>query len=200
MRRKAFAGCVAGLALGSLVFGTSVAYAEPYAWQNVQIVGGGYVPGIIFNETEPGLVYARTDIGGAYRQDPVTKEWIPLLDWVGPDNWGYTGVASLATDPKEPDLLYLAVGGYTNSWDPNPGAILRSLDRGATWEAPVVLPFKLGGNMPGRSMGERLAIDPNDNSILFLAAPNEQPETASGLWKSTDYGATWDDVGNFPAQ
>ena len=54
-----------------------------YAWRNVEIVGGGYVPGIVFNTTEPGLVYARTDIGGAYRWNARTKRWIPLLDWVG---------------------------------------------------------------------------------------------------------------------
>ncbi|HEX9430764.1 MAG TPA: hypothetical protein VF944_10340, partial [Candidatus Bathyarchaeia archaeon] len=40
-----------------------IAYAQTqtYTFKNVQIVGGGFVPGIIFNQTEPGLVYARTD-------------------------------------------------------------------------------------------------------------------------------------------
>lgn len=47
----------------------------------------------------------------------------------------------------------MAVGMYTNEWDPNPGAILRSTDKGETWEE-TVLPFKVGGNMPGRGMGE----------------------------------------------
>ena len=47
-----------------------------YAWSNVQIHGGGFVPGIIYNPTEQGLVYARTDIGGAYRLDRGTGRWI----------------------------------------------------------------------------------------------------------------------------
>ena len=42
---------------------------------------------------------------------------------------------------------------YTISWDPNPGSILRSTDKGATW-ATTTLPFKVGGNMPGRGAGE----------------------------------------------
>jgi xyloglucan-specific exo-beta-1,4-glucanase len=63
------------------------------------------------------------------------------------------GVDALATDPVEPDRLYIAVGMYSNEWDPNPGSILRSLDQGKTWlESP--LPFKVGGNMPGRGIGE----------------------------------------------
>lgn len=42
---------------------------------------------------------------------------------------------------------------YTNSWDPNNGQILISTDQGKTF-IPSALPFKVGGNMPGRGMGE----------------------------------------------
>lgn len=42
---------------------------------------------------------------------------------------------------------------YTNSWDPNNGQILISTDQGKTF-TPSSLPFKVGGNMPGRGMGE----------------------------------------------
>ncbi|WP_275423926.1 WD40/YVTN/BNR-like repeat-containing protein [Virgisporangium aurantiacum] len=163
-----------------------------YVWRNVEIVGGGFVPGIVFNQRERGLVYARTDIGGAYRYDRRTERWIPLLDWVGWDQWGYTGVVSLATDAVDPDRLYLAVGTYTNGSDPNNGAILRSRDRGASWRVSE-LPFKLGGNMPGRGMGERLAIDPNANRILYLGVRG-----GHGLWRSEDHGASWGRVTNFP--
>jgi hypothetical protein len=88
--------------------------------------------------------------------------------------------------------VYAAVGTYTNSWDPGNGAVLRSSDRGASWQK-ADLPFKLGGNMPGRGMGERLAIDPNRNSVLYLGAPS-----GKGLWRSADSGATWSQVAAFP--
>ncbi|MFG2059210.1 cellulose binding domain-containing protein [Micromonospora sp. NPDC048930] len=170
----------------------AAASAEPYTWKNVRIDGGGFVPGIVFNPTEKNLIYARTDIGGAYRWEQSTQSWTPLLDWVGADRWGWNGVVSLATDPVQTNRVYAAVGMYTNDWDPNNGAILRSTDKGATWQA-TELPFKNGGNMPGRGMGERLAVDPNKNSILYYGA-----EGGNGLWRSTDYGATWARVTNFP--
>lgn len=163
-----------------------------YKWGNVEIVGGGFVPGIIFNQTEPGLVYARTDIGGAYRLDEASQRWKPLTDHIGWDDWSHSGILSLATDPVDTDRVYLAAGTYTNSWDTQNGAILRSTDRGETW-AKTMLPFKVGGNMPGRGMGERLSIDPNKNNILYYGA-----ESGNGLWKSTDYGVTWAQVANFP--
>src|SRR5690349_14956985 len=197
--RRALAGALAAVTTAALVVvahtagaDRSAAAAETYSWGNVEIAGGGFVPGIVFNQSEPNLVYARTDIGGAYRLNPQTNRWIPLLDHVGLDNWGLNGVASLATDAVDPNRVYVAAGMYTNSWDPNNGAILRSSDRGATWQT-TPLPFKIGGNMPGRGMGERLAIDPNKNSILYFGAPS-----GKGLRRSTDSGVTWSQVSNFP--
>ncbi|WP_435228827.1 cellulose binding domain-containing protein [Streptomyces sp. Tue6028] len=166
--------------------------ADTYTWKNARIDGGGFVPGIVFNRSEKNLAYARTDIGGAYRWAESTKSWTPLLDSVGWDEWGHTGVVSLASDSVDPDKVYAAVGTYTNSWDPTDGAVLRSSDRGASWQK-ADLPFKLGGNMPGRGMGERLAVDPNRNSVLYLGAPS-----GKGLWRSTDSGASWSQVTAFP--
>jgi xyloglucan-specific exo-beta-1,4-glucanase len=194
---------VCGLVLAILLGSSANAWAEVppadavndagYRWRNVEIVGGGYVPGIVFNQSEPGLAYARTDIGGAYRWNVATNRWDPLLDWVHWDDWGLTGVDSLATDPNEPERLYILAGTYTNSWDPKNGAILRSRDYGRTF-AKTELPFKSGGNMPGRNMGERLAIDPGSSNVLYLGA-----RSGNGLWRSGDYGKTWARVTSFPA-
>jgi hypothetical protein len=151
----------------------SAATQDNYTWKNVQIAGGGYVPGIVFSRAQANLIYARTDIGGAYRWNNSTSTWTPLLDWVGQSNWGYNGVYSIAPDPVNANNVYAAVGMYTNSWDPNNGAILRSTNQGASWST-TALPFKLGGNMPGRGQGEKLAVDPNLPSVLYFGAPSGQ--------------------------
>ena len=166
--------------------------ADPYTWKNAVINGGGFVPGIIFNETEPNLIYARTDIGGCYRWQQSSRTWKPLLDWVGRDKWGYSGVVSMATDPVDTNRVYAAVGTYTIDWDPNNGAVLYSDDKGETWGI-AELPFKQGGNMPGRGMGERLVVNPADHAELYLGTPN-----GNGLWRSRDHGRTWAQVEEFP--
>jgi len=159
-----------------------------YTWRNVQIAGGGFVTGFVFNPSRKGLLYARTDVGGAYRWDGGAGHWVPLTDWAA--DWNLYGIESMATDATDPDRLYLATGTYTNDWAGN-GALLRSTDQGRTFQR-TDLPFKLGGNEDGRSMGERLAIDPADHRTLYLGTRK------NGLWRSTDYGVTWRQVGGFP--
>ena len=171
--------------------------ARAYTWNNVRVVAGGFITGIVYHPSAQNLVYARTDIGGLYRSTDGGNTWIPLLDWVGWDNWGYSGVLSVAVDPQSLNTVYAAVGGYTNAWDPNNGAILKSTDQGATWSiAP--LPFKVGGNMPGRGNGERLAVDPVNTNIVYFGATGDDAGTF-GLWKSTDGGASWFQVPTFTA-
>ncbi|MGW2408435.1 RICIN domain-containing protein [Streptomyces sp. NPDC001739] len=170
----------------------TTAAAGPYAWKNAQVTGGGYVTGLVFNPREKGLLYARTDMGGAYRWDTGAEQWIPLTDWIGEKDWNLLGIDSLATDPVDPNRLYLGTGTYTNGWAGN-GAILRSTDRGRTFKR-THLPFKLGGNEDGRGAGERLVIDPAHHGTLLLGTRK------NGLWRSTDYGVTWSQVSSFPVK
>lgn len=64
---------------------------DAYTWQNVAMGGGGFVSGIIMSKAEKGLMYARTDAGGAYRWDSANSRWIPLLDWTSDSELGYQG-------------------------------------------------------------------------------------------------------------
>jgi len=161
--------------------------SQPYVWRNVAMGGGGFVDGIVFHPDAKNLMYARTDVGGAYRWDDKRKQWIALTDWLSPAQGNFTGIESIALDPSDPNRVYLAAGTYSQGG----AAILRSDDQGRTFHRTDV-PFKMGGNETGRFNGERLAVDPNEGDILFFGSRRD------GLWKSGDRGATWQKVGGFP--
>lgn len=190
LRRAAALFALLMLSAG-LVAGATAGEGPGYRWRNVAIGGGGFVTGLVFHPSEPGLLYARTDIGGAYRWQPEQRRWWPLMDWMGHDDHGRFGVESLALDPSDPSRVYLAVGTYLHERGQD-GAILRSNDLGATFQR-TALPFKLGGNEQGRGNGERLAVDPNDGRVLLFGT------RAHGLWRSDDAGASWREVPGFPA-
>lgn len=159
-----------------------------FEWGNVEIVGGGFVPAIVYNPGEEGLVYARTDIGGAYRMNKETGRWQCITDFVGGDDWNYMGIESIAADPVEPNRVYIAAGTYTNQGN---GAIFCSDDYGDNW-VKAELPTPCGGNEVGRGCGERLMVDPNDNKVLYFAS------RMGGLFRSEDYGRSWSNVESFP--
>jgi xyloglucan-specific exo-beta-1,4-glucanase len=159
--------------------------AAPYVWRNVVVGAGGFIPGIVFSRVERGLAYARSDMGGAYRLDAKQARWLPLMD--SSPRSGDFGIESIAADPIDADVVHAAVGVHKA----DPGAMLRSSDRGATWRRTEVS-FRMGGNEDGRGLGERLAIDPNNNRILYFGSRHD------GLQRSTDGGASWRKVEAFP--
>jgi photosystem II stability/assembly factor-like uncharacterized protein len=183
---------VVAVGLGLLVI-TSRAHADsngPYRWKNVQIVGGGFITGIQFHPKEPGLAYVRTDIGGSYRWDVGGARWVPLNDSTAPENWNLLGVESIGLDPTNPDIVYEAVGDYTETWASN-GAILRSFDRGRTWQR-TRMPIQMGSNEEDRYSGERLAVNPASPNVVYFGSRE------NGLWLSKDHARTWAQVGSFP--
>ncbi|MDI6401311.1 T9SS type A sorting domain-containing protein [Balneolaceae bacterium ANBcel3] len=164
------------------------AEAEDYQWGNVAIGGGGYVTGLVASCQEPGLIYARTDVGGAYRWDEEHYSWTPLTDWVGEEQVGLLGIEALALDPQHPERLYMTAGiDYFND---GRSALLRSDDYGSSFDVLPLSEFKVHGNGMGRQNGERLAVDPNNPDILYAGSRR------NGLFRSLDRGETWDRVHN----
>jgi len=156
-------------------------------WASVKFGGGGYVTGLIFHPTTANLLYARTDIGGAYRWNQSTSSWTPITDGLGfgGAESSFHGIESIAVDPNNDQLVYMAAGMYNS--DKADARLYISSNRGDTW-THVNLPFSTGGNNGGRAIGERLMVDPNKPSTLFYGS------RTAGLWKSTDSGRTWAQV------
>ncbi len=182
--------CAALLGAG-LAAGPAGAQTTPaYTWKNVNIQGGGFVSGIIYNPAQKDVVYARTDVGGSYRWNAATQTWTPLNDDVSRDDSNIMGIRSIAPDPSDANRVYLATGTYTQTYA-DFGVILASNDKGTTWTRSK-LTIRLGANENGRGSGEPLQVDPNLGTTLFLGS------SADGLWTSTDRAATWSKVASFP--
>nr|HPN65382.1 hypothetical protein [Candidatus Goldiibacteriota bacterium] len=82
-------------------------FAEPYTWKSVQVGGGGFVTGFVFHPLEANLLYARTDMGGAYRWDNANTKWIPLTDSMTRNNADNMGILAMAVDPSDVNRVYM---------------------------------------------------------------------------------------------
>lgn len=162
---------------------------QAYTWQNVEIVDGGVMPGIVTHPTERGLMYIRANVGGVYRRDAQGKPWVPLMDFVSSADGSLMSVESVAIDPSNAERVYIAAG-TSPSWAIN-AAIFASSNRGKSFSR-TNLPFKLGGNDIGHMAGERLAVNPFAPNEIYLGT------RSNGLWRSSDYGVTWRQMPGFP--
>ncbi len=119
------------------------------------------VNAIVFDVVNPDIVYAGTT-KGLFRTATHGEQWERIGQSL-PDLF----VSSILLDPTQPKTLY--IGG--------PGGVWKSPDSGQTWAA-----INSGlGSLNIRA----LAMSPRDSRLLYAGT------NGSGLYRSTDAGATW---------
>ena len=137
-------------------------------------------------------MYARTDVGGAYRFDKDSQRWEQMIttSTVSADHRPSDyQVEALGAAPSDPSIVYMLVGATSAD---SPGArVLRSSDAGRTWTATST-DWYVGGNDEWRQSGSRIAVDPSDPRVVFVGTRR------NGLQLSRDGGATWQSVMNPP--
>ena len=151
-----------------------------YEYKNAPIPGGGYVTGLLYHPRQPGILYARTDIGGVYRYDYEKKHWKSLIDGVSMEDISETFPIACALDENHPEYLYIMSGINGQGY----GKFSISEDYGETFIHKKI-PVTVHGNLCGRGTGYRLVADKKDENILYFASQLD------GLWKTTDRGDTW---------
>ena len=162
-----------------------------YTWDAMRIGGGGYVSGIV---TGKKAMYARTDVGGAYRYNYQTDTWEQLFDFLTEADRGLMGVDAIAIDPTNDDIAYFLCGCAYFS-----GArtvIFKTTDGGKTFTlSDVSSMIQVHGNGDGRQFGEAMAVDPDDPDTIYCGGDVCAGESC--LIKSTDGGKTWKPVQSY---
>lgn len=155
----------------------------PYTYKNLPIPGGGYVTGFLFSKKQPDILYIRTDIGGTYRFDYKTEEWLSLIPHVTMFDLSESYPTAIALDEAHPDRL-VAICGVS---DKETGVFALSEDRGNTFSYKP-MPTPVHGNWNGRGTGYRLVFDSSAKDTLYFASQK------GGLLRTTDLGDTWEEL------
>ena len=88
--------------------------SDQYEWKPVKIGAGGFVTGIDMH-IGGNVLYCRTDVGGAYRLETGSNEWIQLVTTETIPGMGTTpgyndyGVQSIASAPSDENIVYMVV-------------------------------------------------------------------------------------------
>ena len=160
-------------------------------WGTLKIGGGGFVSGIVTGQK---AMYARTDVGGAYRYNYKTASWDQLFDFITEDDRGLLSVDAMAIDPTDDDTAYFLCGcAYFSS---EKTVIFKTTDGGKTFtEIDVTDMIQVHGNGNGRQTGEAIAVDPDDPNTIYCGGDVYAGDSC--LIKSTDGGKTWNTVKSF---
>ncbi len=153
--------------------------------------------------SDPNIIYAGTGEedsrnsispgGGVYKSTDAGRTW----KLVGLEATQQIG--RIIVDPLDPNVVYVAALGH--AWNANPErGLYKSTDGGATWHLSKFVSDKAGF--------VDLAMDAKDHNTLYASSWErvrgpyflKSGGPGSGLWKTTDAGATWREIqgGGFP--
>ncbi len=148
-------------------------------------------PRIVYVASGEGLQRPDLSVGnGIYRSTNAGKTWkrFGLRDG--------EQIPSLAVDPHDPKRVFAAVLGHPYGPNTERG-IFRTLDGGRSWQRVLYRGADVGGS--------QVVIDPSNSQVVYAALwkarqgpwedDNDVSGSGGGLFKSTDGGATWRELG-----
>lgn len=165
-------------------------------WKYIGLGNTHIITWILVNPKNPDVVYvgalghlfAPNEDRGVFKSTDGGKTWKKIL-YVDAN----TGVATMAMDPKDPDVLYAAMWQMQRSpWDFSSGGpssgIYKSTDGGATWKN-----ISHNRGLPTGVLGKvGLAVAPsNPNVVYALVQAHVTDSEPGGLYRSDDAGNSW---------
>lgn len=162
-----------------------------HAWEEVgpkkwTDVTGHWAPGIgrftdiYVNPGNPNFIYAGTPSGGLWKTTNGGQTWTCKTDHLPS-----LGVAGIAVDPNNTNVVYLATGDNERATDSYSIGVLKSTDGGDTWQATG-----LDWAVTKFARISKMVMHPTDANTLLVA-------TYGGIYKTTNGGVSWNLVGGF---
>lgn len=154
----------------------------------------GRITGVAAHPTNPNVIYIAAAGGGVWRTTDRGVSWTSLTD-----TQGMLFMGAIAIAPSDPNTIY--AGSGEANMGPSKArnfrdniyygiGVLKSTDAGSTWTL-------VGATQFFRRTISRVHVDPTNPNIVYVAvgalATNGLPGN-TGIWKSTDGGATWDNT------
>jgi photosystem II stability/assembly factor-like uncharacterized protein len=161
-------------------------------WTNLGLKKSEHIGRVVIDPRDSKVVYVAAEgplwgpggDRGLYKTTDGGKTWKAVLTIS--EN---TGVADVAMDPSNPDILYASAYQRRRHVftliDGGPeSALYKSTDAGVTWN-------KLKGGLPTVDLGRiGLAISPADPNVIYAAI--EAADGKGGIFRSEDKGANWE--------
>ena len=148
----------------------------------LNVVDSGRVRSILPHPSEPDTLYLLSSGGGLWKTNNLSAAyptWLPLTDGTVTTSGG---AAALGSDPNR---IYLGLGDPFDGIGLVGGYMLRSIDGGATWSAPV--------SLPTAGIVTDVKVDTSGAPDKVFAA------TEAGLYRSTDGGLSYNLAAGIPA-
>jgi photosystem II stability/assembly factor-like uncharacterized protein len=146
-------------------------------------VTSGRVTDFAVNTNNIHEFYVAVACGNVWKTTNSGTTWEPIFD-----KYGSFSIGCVTIDPNNNHVVYVGTGENNSQRSVSWGdGIYRSEDGGKN--------FKNIGLKKSEHIA-KILIDPRDSKVIYIAAqgPLWGPGGQRGLYKSTDYGATWDSV------
>lgn len=146
-------------------------------------VTSGRVTDFAVNPNNYHEYYAAVACGNVWKTTNSGTTWQPVFD-----KYGSHSIGCVTLDPNNHHVLYVGTGENNSQRSVSWGdGVYRSEDGGKS--------FKNIGLKRSEHIA-KILIDPRDSKVIYVASqgPLWGPGGERGLYKSTDYGATWDSV------